>query len=79
VSGPIADRIDLRVDIPRLDRDEMLESRSGGECSASVRTRVEAARARQHARGQRGPKIEGEPRSSSQVWIADWNGTPFKD
>jgi TolB protein len=28
---------------------------------------------------QRGPKIEGEPRPSSQVWIADWNGTPFKD
>ncbi len=55
VSGPIADRIDLRVDIPRLDRDEMLDSRSGGEGSASVRIRVEAARARQHARGQRGP------------------------
>jgi hypothetical protein len=28
---------------------------------------------------QRGPKIEGEPRPSSQVWIADWTGTPFKD
>jgi TolB protein len=28
---------------------------------------------------QRGPKIEGEPRASSQVWIADWTGTPFKD
>lgn len=28
---------------------------------------------------QRGPKIEGEPRPSSQVWIADWNGTPFKE
>ena len=27
---------------------------------------------------QRGPKIEGEPRASSQIWIADWNGTPFK-
>lgn len=27
---------------------------------------------------QRGGKIEGEARPSSQVWIADWNGTPFR-
>lgn len=28
---------------------------------------------------QRGPKLESEPRPSSQIWIADWNGLPFKN
>ncbi len=26
---------------------------------------------------QRGPKVEGEERPSSQIWIAQWNGMPF--
>lgn len=52
ISGPIADRIDLRLDIPRLERDEMLGDGAGGEPSAVVRSRVEAARALQRGRGQ---------------------------
>lgn len=52
ISGPIADRIDLRLDIPRLERDEMLREGAGGEPSATVRGRVEDARARQRERGQ---------------------------
>ncbi len=55
VSGPIADRIDLRVDMPRLDRDEMLAERGMGEPSSAVRARVAAARAWQRARGQSVP------------------------
>jgi magnesium chelatase family protein len=43
ISGPIADRIDLRVDMPRLDRDEMLAERGTGENSTAVRRRVEGA------------------------------------
>ncbi len=27
---------------------------------------------------QRGPKVEGEEKASSQLWIADWVGDPFK-
>ena len=26
---------------------------------------------------QRGPKIDGEMKPSSQLWIADWKGDPF--
>jgi len=55
ISGPVADRIDLRLDIPRLDRHEMLDDAAGGEASAIVRGRVEAARGRQRGRGQRVP------------------------
>ena len=28
---------------------------------------------------QRGPKVEGEAKSSSQLWIAKVNGSPFKE
>lgn len=49
VSGPIMDRIDLHVDVPRLSFDE-LRDRSAGESSATVRERVESARERGRAR-----------------------------
>jgi magnesium chelatase family protein len=55
ISGPIADRIDLRVDMPRLERDEMLAERGTAESSSAVRQRVEAAHGRRLARGQRLP------------------------
>jgi magnesium chelatase family protein len=51
VSGPILDRIDLHVDVPRLSYDE-LRDRSAGESSATVRERVERARASGRARFQ---------------------------
>ncbi len=49
VSGPIMDRIDLHVTVPRVDIDK-LEQVSAGESSSAVRARVESARARQTAR-----------------------------
>ena len=49
LSGPLLDRIDLHVDVPRVDFDEMLESRPA-EASLQIRVRVEAARAIQHRR-----------------------------
>jgi len=49
LSGPLLDRLDLRVDVPRLDPDEL--AGPGGESSRSVRLRVCAARDRQMARG----------------------------
>jgi len=48
ISGPIADRIDLHVEVPRLPF-EKLES-IGGESSAEILKRVNRARAAQHAR-----------------------------
>jgi magnesium chelatase family protein len=50
LSGPILDRIDLHVAVPRLSPDELVSIGSGGETSASVRARVEAARRTQQER-----------------------------
>ena len=49
LSGPLLDRIDLRVDAPRLTPDQL--AGPGGEPSREVQARVAAARARQNARG----------------------------
>ena len=49
VSGPLMDRIDLHVDVPRVEY-EKLSSSQRGEPSAAVRARVEAARERQAQR-----------------------------
>lgn len=49
VSGPLLDRIDLFVDVPRLSPDELLDG-PPGESSLAVRARVVAARRRQWSR-----------------------------
>jgi magnesium chelatase family protein len=49
LSGPLLDRIDLHVDVPRVEY-EKLASDGVAESSANVRGRVEAARERQWAR-----------------------------
>lgn len=74
ISGPIADRIDLRVDMPRLNRVEMLEQTSTGESSAVVRARVCVARARQHARGQSVPNARLGAVTARKVAAIDATG-----
>jgi len=49
VSGPLLDRIDLKLEVPRVAQAE-LRATSSGESSADVRARVVAARERQLAR-----------------------------
>ncbi|HEY5094205.1 MAG TPA: ATP-binding protein [Candidatus Eremiobacteraceae bacterium] len=49
VSGPLLDRIDLHVDVPRLPYED-IASQGRAESSAAVRARVEAARVLQRAR-----------------------------
>ncbi len=49
ISGPLLDRIDIFVDVPRVGY-EKLEGRVAGEGSAAIRARVEQARALQAAR-----------------------------
>ena len=49
LSGPLLDRIDIRLRIPRLTKDELLGS-TAGEASAVARARVEEARDRQRRR-----------------------------
>jgi len=43
ISGPLLDRIDIQLHVPRLEYDE-LSARTGGETSATIRARVVAAR-----------------------------------
>ncbi len=49
ISGPLLDRIDIQIEVPRLKPDELL-SASQGECSEAIRARVVLARDRQIAR-----------------------------
>ncbi|MCA9935326.1 MAG: YifB family Mg chelatase-like AAA ATPase, partial [Anaerolineales bacterium] len=49
ISGPLMDRIDLHVDVPRIEF-EKLTAQQRGESSASIRARVEAAREQQASR-----------------------------
>jgi magnesium chelatase family protein len=49
VSGPLLDRIDLKLEVPRVAH-AALRASSPGESSADVRARVVAARGRQLAR-----------------------------
>jgi magnesium chelatase family protein len=49
LSGPLADRIDMHVQVPAVSL-ARLAARETGERSAAIRERVEAARARQRAR-----------------------------
>ncbi len=47
ISGPLLDRIDLRVQVPPIAADKLLTGATDGESSSVVRNRVTAARARQ--------------------------------
>ncbi|MCW5873046.1 MAG: YifB family Mg chelatase-like AAA ATPase [Anaerolineales bacterium] len=49
LSGPLLDRIDIHVEVPRVDYEKLSDERLG-ESSAAVRARVEAARRIQHTR-----------------------------
>lgn len=50
ISGPLLDRIDLHVDVPRLPPSDLRPDGPDGESSASIRVRVEQARHAQHQR-----------------------------
>jgi magnesium chelatase family protein len=49
VSGPLLDRFDIHIDVPRVDYDKLTSNRMG-ETSAIIRSRVEAARQIQRER-----------------------------
>ena len=56
ISGPLLDRIDVQIEVPALAERE-LAAHGDVEPSAVVRARVEAARARQHARFRNEPMV----------------------
>ena len=49
ISGPLLDRIDIHIEVPRVDYEKLSSGRLG-ETSAAIRARVEAARQRQRER-----------------------------
>ncbi|GAB4508760.1 MAG: YifB family Mg chelatase-like AAA ATPase [Anaerolineae bacterium] len=61
LSGPLLDRIDIHIDVPRVDYDKLM-SRERPESSASVRARVELAREHQYQRfaGHKGLFANGD-------------------
>lgn len=60
ISGPLLDRIDLHVEVPRVNG-SALSRMPAGEASPRVRDRVVAARRRQLARaGRENARLEGE-------------------
>jgi len=52
ISGPLLDRIDLFVHVPRVEQEKLLAEEAVAEPSAAVRLRVEQARAVQRQRFQ---------------------------
>ena len=51
ISGPLLDRIDLQVAVPRISPERMIGSEGRGEASSAVAARVAAARSHQLVRG----------------------------
>lgn len=49
ISGPLLDRIDIHIEVPRVDYEKLSDQRLG-EPSATIQARVEAARERQRKR-----------------------------
>jgi magnesium chelatase family protein len=68
ISGPLLDRIDLRIEVPAVAEDE-LTGAANGETSATVRARVEAACARQIER-------QGKPNSMLEPGEVDVHCVP---
>jgi len=49
ISGPMLDRIDIHIEVPRVDYEKLSSDRTG-ESSQAIRTRVQAARDIQNKR-----------------------------
>ncbi len=68
ISGPLLDRIDLQIEVPALRQEELMRG-GGGESSATVRERAEAARALALAR-------QGKPNARLAVREIDRHCAP---
>jgi magnesium chelatase family protein len=67
ISGPLLDRIDIHVEVPRVEYDKLSDQRLG-EPSEKIQQRVERARALQRRRfAALGAKQVGEDRSFTQA------------
>ena len=69
ISGPLLDRIDIHIEVPRVEYDKLSDQRLG-EPSAAIQKRVEAARQRQRDRfaAQNNPEEENaHPRKADGI------------
>lgn len=66
ISGPILDRIDLQIEVPRIDF-EKLEDENRGESSKSIRKRVESARRIQEKRFEKSKEITNSEMGARQI------------
>lgn len=77
ISGPLIDRIDLHIEVPRLKPDELLGMQPG-ECSSVIRDRVVAARERQHRRlGDHRINAKMTPREIRDTMLLDKESEEF--
>jgi len=77
ISGPLLDRIDLHLEVPRLKPEELLNAKTG-ECSDAIRERVTAARERQAKRlGSHRTNSKLTPREVKELVRLDEECTEF--
>ncbi len=67
VSGPLLDRLDLHVEVPRVPYADLAAAETTAEPSAAIRQRVEAARAIQHQRFQSTPTRSNAEMTPAQL------------
>ena len=70
VSGPLLDRIDLQIEVPRVPLTELGEPGAGGESSTTVRARVIAARRRQQQRAGKPNAVLGNREAQRDCELA---------
>src|SRR5207245_9163892 len=71
VAGPLLDRIDIHIEVPAVQYKE-LRGGAAAEGSEEIRTRVLAARERQHARfSQVGERTKGSAKAASRQIFAN--------
>jgi magnesium chelatase family protein len=67
ISGPLLDRIDLFVEVPRVEYQKLMQ-REKGETSKKVRERIIRARKYQHARFDGTDMISNSDMGPAEVW-----------
>ena len=67
ISGPLLDRIDLYVEVPRVEYEKLVEPTSA-EASARIRERTEQARVRQRDRFQGTGMVTNSEMGPVEVW-----------
>ena len=67
ISGPMLDRIDIHIEVPRVDFEKLSDNRRG-ESSETIRSRVEKARQKQR---ERFAKIDNGVMTNADMRVAE--------